>query len=300
MEYLSVKETADRWGVSERTVRYYCAQGRVAGARMVGKIWNIPADSPKPPRANAKALCVSPLLEALRREKASGVPGGIYHRVQVDLTYNSNHIEGSRLTLDQTRFIFETATFGADGEVVNVDDVVETVNHFRCIDLVIDCAEDALSEHLIKKLHLLLKTATSDSNRDWFAVGDYKRLPNEVGGRATTAPEDVEEQVSRLIAAYEASAPAALEDIVAFHVAFERIHPFQDGNGRVGRLIMFKECLRFGITPFVIADDMKFYYYRGLGEWDVERGFLLETCQAAQDRFADAMARLGIFRTDGR
>ena len=211
--------------------------------------------------------------------------GGIYHKVQIDLTYNSNHIEGSRLTHDQTRYIFETNTIGFKNEVVNVDDVIETSNHFRCIDMVIDGAGATLSEKFIKDLHAVLKTGTSDSRKDWFAVGEYKKLPNEVGGNDTTLPENVADEIRKLLADYNALPSKTFEDIVAFHVAFECIHPFQDGNGRVGRLILFKECLKHNIVPFIVEDNLKLFYYRGLKEWDHEKGFLMDTCLTAQDRF---------------
>ena len=285
MEFLSVSEIAGLWGISERSVRNYCAQGRVPGAFVTGKTWNIPADAVMPVRLNAKRAEGNLLIERLREEKRAKVKGGIYHKVQVELAYNSNRIEGSRLSLDQTRLIFETATVDAEGKLVRVDDIVETQNHFRAVDYVIDQAASPLSEGIIKKLHRILKTGTSDSVNDWFAVGGYKRLPNEVGGRKTTLPEDVAREIRRLFDAYSPRSAHSLEEIVDFHVSFERIHPFQDGNGRVGRLIMFKECLANGIVPFIIADDMKAFYYRGLAEWDNERGYLLDTCLAAQDEF---------------
>lgn len=221
----------------------------------------------------------------MKEEKAGKYLGGIYHKIQIDLTYNSNHMEGSRLTHDQTRFIFETNTIGLGGESVNVDDIIETTNHFRCIDIVIDHAGAALTENFIKRLHATLKTGTSDSQKDWFAVGDYKKVPNEVGGRETALPEDVADQMKALLASYNASHDKSINDIIDFHVCFERIHPFQDGNGRVGRLILFKECLKYGIVPFIIEDDLKLFYYRGLAEWDHERGYLTDTCLTAQDRF---------------
>lgn len=225
------------------------------------------------------------LLGFLRAEKAGGIKGGIYHKVQIELTYNSNHIEGSRLTHEQTRYIFETNTIGTKDDTVNVDDIVETANHFRCIDLVIDRANQPLSESFIKKLHLTLKNGTSDSRKNWFAVGDYKKLPNEVGGHETALPEEVAERMKELLISYHSAKEKSLEDIIAFHYEFERIHPFQDGNGRVGRLILFKECLRNHIVPFIIDDDLKLFYYRGLREWPSERGYLLDTCLSAQDRF---------------
>ena len=285
MEYLSVAQIAEKWGISERSVRNYCAEGRVSGAFLVGKTWSIPADAEKPARSNKKKTTPATLLDILREEKGSKQSGGIYHKVQIELTYNSNHIEGSRLTHDQTRFIFETNTLGVVDESVNVDDVIETSNHFRCIDMVIDQAKSTLSERFIKELHRTLKTGTSDSRKEWFAVGAYKNIPNEVGGMETTLPEDVSGEIKKLLKAYNSLERKTLEDIIAFHVGFERIHPFQDGNGRVGRLILFKECLKYGIVPFIIGDDLKLYYYRGLKEWDHEKGFLMDTCLAAQDRF---------------
>ena len=284
MEYISVAKMAEKWGISERSVRNYCAQGRITDAKLIGKIWYIPEDAQKPERANKKKD-VSTLLQLLQEQKASKMTGGIYHKIQIDLTYNSNHIEGSRLTHDQTRYIFETNTIGFENEAVNVDDVVETANHFRCIDIVIDRAASVLTEKLIKELHAVLKASTSDSRKDWFAVGEYKKLPNEVGGNTTTLPENVSDEMCRLLADYNAISVKTFEDIVAFHVAFERIHPFQDGNGRIGRLIMFKECLKHNIVPFIIEDNMKLFYYRGLKEWEREKGYLMDTCFAAQDRF---------------
>lgn len=284
MEYLSVAKTAEKWGISERSVRNYCAQGRIAGAKIIGKTWYIPEDVPKPERTNKKKVKPS-LLEILREQKTSKMTGGIYHKVQIDLTYNSNHMEGSRLTHDQTRYIFETNTIGFENEAVNVDDVIETANHFRCIDMVIDQAGNALTEKFIKELHSALKTGTSDSRKDWFAVGEYKKLPNEVGGSDTALPEEVAGKMQELLKKYNALPTKTFEDIVAFHVAFERIHPFQDGNGRVGRLILFKECLKYNIVPFIIEDNLKLFYYRGLKEWDREKGYLMDTCLTAQDRF---------------
>lgn len=285
MQYLSAAEAAKKWKISERSVRNYCAKGRVEGAVLKGKTWKIPADAEKPQRINTKTAKPQTLLEILQREKANKYSGGIYHKTQIEMTYNSNHIEGSRLTHDQTRYIFETNTIGITGEAVNVDDVIETANHFRCIDLIIDKAKAVLTEKMIKELHLMLKTGTSDARQDWFAVGAYKKMPNEVGGMATALPEDVAAEMQALLAAYSAKKAKTLEDILDFHVRFERIHPFQDGNGRVGRLIMFKECLKYGIVPFIIEDNLKMFYYRGLKEWDREKGYLTDTYLTAQDRY---------------
>lgn len=285
MNYLSVAETAKKWNISERSVRNYCAQERIPGAVLIGKTWHIPENAEKPARSNGKKMPVKTLLSILQEEKRTKYAGGIYHKTQIDLTYNSNHIEGSRLTHDQTRYIFETNTIGVENEVLNVDDVIETSNHFRCIDLIIDHAASTLSEHSIEKLHHILKTGTSDSRKDWFAVGEYKRLPNEVGGMQTSLPEEVADRMKALLSDYNAVPKKTLDDILDFHVRFERIHPFQDGNGRVGRLIMFKECLKYNIVPFIIEENLKLFYYRGLKEWYNEKGYLTDTCLTAQDKY---------------
>ena len=284
MEYITVAEYAAKYDISQRTARNYCSSGRIEGATLVGKTWNIPADA-ELPEGSRRQRTATPLLIALREQKATKLKGGIYHKTQIDLTYNSNHIEGSRLTHDQTRYIFETNTIGVEGETIRVDDIIETTNHFRCIDIIIDRATERLTESLIKELHSTLKRGTSDSRLDWFCVGDYKRLPNEVGGNETTAPEDVRREMRALLSAYNAKRNKSLEDIVELHQRFEAIHPFQDGNGRVGRLIMFKECLANGFVPFIISDELKLFYYRGLHEWDNNRGYLINTCLAAQDNY---------------
>ena len=284
MNYTTVSEIAKKWGMSERTVRNYCAAGRVAGAILEGKTWKIPEEAEKPVRKKREDASTT-LLDILKEEKKAKLRGGIYHRVQVDLTYNSNHIEGSRLTHDQTRYIYETNTIGIVDEAVRVDDIIETTNHFRCIDFIIDKANASLSETVIKQLHYLLKSGTSDSRKDWFAVGEYKKLPNEVGGMDTTMPEDVSKELKSLLTWYNALENVTFEDIIEFHVRFEKIHPFQDGNGRVGRLIMFKECLKNNIVPFIIDENHKLFYYRGLKEWTRERGYLVDTCLSAQDIF---------------
>ena len=282
MEYLSVVQFAEKYGVSERTVRNYCASGKIEGAFLTGKTWNIPEDAILPKRSKKKQ---SPLLLRLREEKSIRLKGGIYHRTQIDLTYNSNHIEGSRLTKEQTRFIFETNTLGITSENTRIDDILETVNHFRCIDYIIDHADEKITESHIKQLHLLLKTNTSDSQKPWFAVGEYKRLANEIGDVKTTLPEDVHKQMKALIASYHAKKQVQFDDILDFHVLFERIHPFQDGNGRIGRLIMFWQCLQNNVVPFIITEDLRFFYYRGLQNWGKINGFLRDTCLSAQDNY---------------
>ena len=288
MEYISVIQFAEKYGISERTARNYCAQGKIEGAFLTGKTWNIPADAVLPKRSSSKDK-TSSLLKTLREQKSARLKGSIYHRTQIDLTYNSNHIEGSKLTHDQTRYIFETNTIGITDGAINVDDIVETVNHFRCIDYIIDHAEERLTEDYIKHLHLILKTGTSDSRKDWFVVGDYKRLPNEVGGQETCAPDEVHKQVKVLLSDYNHVRQKSFEDILNFHVRFEQIHPFQDGNGRVGRLLMFKECLANGIVPFIITEELKMFYYRGLREWGHINGFLTDTCLTAQDQYKDLL-----------
>ena len=295
MRHLSVADTAKKWNISERSVRNYCAQERVEGAFLAGKTWRIPENAEKPERSNKKVKPPTTLLDILQDEKTNKYSGGIYHKTQIDLTYNSNHMEGSRLTHDQTRYIFETNTIGIEKEVLNVDDVIETANHFRCIDKIIDHAKATLSEKFIKELHLILKNGTSDSRKDWFAVGDYKKLPNEVGGVPTALPEDVADRMKELLAEYNGKVKVSFEDILDFHVKFERIHPFQDGNGCVGRLIMFKECLKYNIVPFIIEDNLKMFYYRGLKEWDEEKGYLMDSCLTAQDRYK---AYLDYFRIE--
>ena len=284
MDYKSIKEMSMLWEVSERTIREYCSNNKVPGAMMVGKTWLIPADAERPNRKTRLDKKVT-LLDILQREKESKIKGGIYHKIQIDLTYNSNHIEGSKLTHDQTRYIYETNTVGLSDIAINVDDIIEANNHFRCIDYIIDNATSKITESSIKKLHLILKNGTKDSQFDWFNVGDYKQLPNEVGGKSTTAPNEVKTSIQKLLEEYYQKAKITFNDILDFHHKFECIHPFQDGNGRVGRLLMFKECLKHNITPFIITEDLKMFYYRGLNEWKNEQGYLLDTCGLAQDRF---------------
>ena len=276
---------AKKWNMSERGVRKYCAEDKIPGAFLTGKTWNIPENAEKPERKNKKSDEPQNLLERLRAEKKASVKGGIYHKIQIELTYNSNHIEGSKLTHDQTRYIFETNTIGAENDALNVDDIIETANHFKCIDMVIDNATYRLTEKFIKELHFTLKSGTSDSRKDWFNVGEYKKLPNEVGGKETAKPEDTANKIKTILKDYNQKDEHTLEEIIDFHYRFETIHPFQDGNGRVGRLIMFMECLKNNIVPFIIDEELKMFYYRGLSEWNNEKGYLTDTCLAAQDKF---------------
>lgn len=280
MRLVPEEEYAANHGLTVQTVRDYCAEGKLPGAEQEGVMWRIPEDAPLPDEVKH-----SPLLLALREQMESNMRGGIYHRTQIDLTYNSNHIEGSRLSKEQTRYIYETNTIGVTDEAVSVDDIIETTNHFRCIDFIIEHAEEPLTEEMIKRLHALLKAGTSDADRPWFAVGEYKRLPNEVGGKETAAPEDVPAAMRALLQEYTGKRQVSLEEILDFHYRMEMIHPFQDGNGRVGRLIIFKECLAHHIVPFIITEELKMYYYRGLDRWEEVRGYLLDTCLTAQDRY---------------
>ncbi len=293
MKYVSVAEMAKKWNISERSVRNYCTLGRIDGAFLTGKTWNIPATAAKPDRVNKKVQPIITVLDYLAAEKKAKITGGIYHRVQIELTYNSNHIEGSRLTHEQTRYIFETNTIGVDNGAVPVDDIVETVNHFACVDLIIDHAQKPITEAFVKELHRVLKSGTAQSRQKWFAVGEYKKLPNTVGDKITAQPEEVADKMKALLKEYNAKKGKSLDDLLDFHYRFECIHPFQDGNGRIGRLLLFKECLRYAIVPFIIDEESKLFYYRGLAQWEAERGYLRDTCRAAQDKFA---AYLDYFR----
>lgn len=294
INYISVEEVAQLWQISERSVRNYCAQGRVEGALLEGKTWKIPSTAQKPERKSRHSLAEETLLSFLKREKDAGLKGGIYHKIQIDLTYNSNHIEGSKLTHDQTRYIFETKTIGITDKVVKVDDIVETVNHFRCIDLIIEGAHTKLTESFVKQLHFILKSGTTDSQKPWFKVGDYKMLENQVGGNETAKPEEVVGKIKTLLKEYNSKSEITFDDILDFHVRFESIHPFQDGNGRIGRLIMFKECLKHNIVPFIISEELKLFYYRGIKNWNSERGFLRDTCLTGQDEMKVILKNFGI------
>lgn len=285
MNYISVSQFAKKWNIPERTVRNYCAVKKINGAFLTGKTWNIPEDATLSEKGNNKKFSNNILLNHLKEQKDMRLKGGIYHRTQIDLTYNSNRIEGSKLTVEQTRFIFETNTIGASKKSINVDDIIETSNHFRCVDLIIDKAKSKLTESFIKELHFILKYGTSDSKKDWFKVGEYKKFPNEVGGNSTCPPKEVSAKMKVLLLNYYNIEKKTFEDIIAFHQQFEIIHPFQDGNGRVGRLIMLKECLANNIVPFIIDEDLKLFYYRGLQEWNAVKEYLLDTCLTAQDNF---------------
>jgi Fic family protein len=234
---------------------------------------------------------IKTLLEILQEEMKMRLKGGLYHQTQIKLAYNSNRIEGSRLSEDQTRYIYETNTINVEPEeTASVDDIIETVNHFSCFDYMLTHANDNLSAGMIKEFHRILKRNTSDERKGWFRVGDYKTRPNIVGDKPTTAPNQVTDAMDKLLASYHQKKSISIEDIVDFHYEFESIHPFQDGNGRVGRIILFKECLRHNILPFIIDHEHKLFYYRGLNEYRTEKGFLMDTCLSAQDRYAEIAA----------
>lgn len=284
-DFLTIKEAAEKWSVSERTVRNWIHDDKLPEAYQVGRSWIIPSSAIFPSGKRD-------LLSVLRSEMEKDAKGGIYHKIQIDMTYNSNHIEGSRLSEEMTRSIFETRSIGLDGGLVSTDDIIETANHFRCVKLVIENAGKKLSVPFMKTLHGTLKNGTKDSMQSWFAVGDWKREGNIVGGMETSAPEEVDHDMRSLLSSYESKKEKSLRDIIDFHVKFERIHPFQDGNGRIGRLIMVKECLRSGTVPFIITDRMKAFYYRGLSEWGHIDEYLMDTCLSAQD---DMKASLDYF-----
>lgn len=279
----------DELGISSRTVAKI-GRGEKIAAHVLAKIAAYLSCTPE---ELYRSISDNLLLQTLRDEKSIRMPGGLYHELQVRMTYNSNHIEGSKLSEDQTRLIFETNTVDV-GEGIPVDDIIETVNHFRAIDYVIDHAEEPLTEDIIKELHRILKQSTKDSTLSWFAVGDYKKRANVVGGRETAKPKDVPARMKALLSDYESLDAVSIENVIEFHYNFERIHPFQDGNGRVGRLIALKECLRHSIVPFIIEDSKKMFYYRGLSEWESERGYLTDTCLDGQDTFKNLLSMFDI------
>ena len=293
MNYMTVAEAAKKWGVTERCVQIHCEKGNVPGVNLLGKAWRIPEAAEKPVRKPRKKPLPKSILAILKSEKRAQVKGGLYHRLQIDFTYNTNHMEGSRLTHEQTRWIFETMTIGRLPGDIPVDDLVETANHFRCIDLVIESSGAALTERYIKMLHAQLKSGTSDSRKEWFAVGDYKRLDNVVGDMETCPAKDVHREMVKLLAWYS-KADKIFANILDLYVRFEGIHPFQDGNGRVGRLILLKECLKHGHTPFVIAENLRRFYYLGLADWrENRRARLTDTCRTGQDVFILALRQFG-------
>ena len=292
MNFMTIEAIAAKWGITPRQVRSYCADNRIAGAILEHGEWRIPADAAKPARKRRRTFPTT-ILGVLDAERSSRISGGLYHRLQIDITYNSNHIEGSRLTHEQTRWIFETKTIGEIASDVPVDDIVETANHFRAVDKVIMTATSALTEAYVKRLHEILKSGTSDSRKDWFAVGEYKRLDNVVGEMETCPAKDVHREMANLLAWWK-NAEKTFENLLDLHVRFEQIHPFQDGNGRVGRLILLKECLKYDITPFVIAENFKQFYYLGLQDWrHGSHTRLMDTCRTGQDVFILGLRQFG-------
>ena len=293
MRYMTVSEAAAKWGLTARSVQLHCLKGNIPGVNLKGKAWQIPAEAEKPSRKPRQRKLPSSVLEVLKSEKRGRIAGGLYHRLQIDFTYNTNHMEGSRLTHEQTRWIFETQTVGKLPSDVPVDDIVETANHFRCIDLVIESSGAALTERYVKMLHAQLKSGTSDSRKDWFAVGDYKRLDNVVGELETCPVKAVHCEMAKLLEWYK-GVDKTLETLLDLHERFERIHPFQDGNGRIGRLILLKECLKYDFTPFVIAENLRQFYYLGLQDWRKGRhARLLDTCRTGQDVFILGLRQFG-------
>ncbi len=282
-------ELSKELGLSTRTVAKI-KKGEKLSARSIQKIADYLG---KAPELLMREVSDNRILQVLREEKEAGISGSLYHELQVLLTFNSNHIEGSKLSEEQTRLIFETNTLDV-GNGVPVDDILETVHHFRAIDYVIDIAEEELTEDIIKHLHYILKHDTKDSTLSWFAVGDYKKRANVVGGRETTKPADVHSHMKALLHRYNSKKTITIEDIIEFHAEFEYIHPFQDGNGRVGRLVALKECLRANVVPFIIEDSKKNFYYRGLSEWRNEKGWLTDTCLDGQDTFTKLLNMLEI------
>lgn len=294
MKYLKVKEFAEKWELNERTIRIYCETGKIEGAYKNGKTWFIPENATKPIKKSRSIKINRNLLEVLKQEKDSYYKGGIYHKIQILMTYNSNHIEGSKLSEEETRFIFETKTIGKLKENLNIDDIIETSNHFSCVDLVIDKANSKLTENFIKQLHFILKNGTSDSRISWFNVGEYKLLENEIGGVSTTSPNKVKEKMKELLTNYNLIKNKTIEDLIEFHYNFEKIHPFQDGNGRIGRLILFKECLKYNFIPIIIKDEYKGFYYNGLNKFKENKGYLISTCLALQEDLIPILDKFSI------
>lgn len=293
MKYLKVKEIAKKRELNERTIRVYCENDKIEGVYKKGKTWFIPENATKPIKIkNLKSD--RKLLNVLRIEKNNHYKGGIYHKIQILLTYNSNHIEGSKLSEEETRFIFETKTIGKLKENLNIDDLIETSNHFSCVNLVIDKANSKLNENFIKKLHFILKNGTSDSRISWFNVGDYKLIENEINGISTTPPKDVKNEIKLLLDNYNLIENKKIEDLIEFHYKFEKIHPFQDGNGRIGRLILFKECLKYNFIPIIIKDENKGFYYNGLNKFKENKGYLISTCLASQEDFIPVLDKFNI------
>ena len=283
-------EIAELLGVSPATVSKYEAgtlEPNIESIKKISELFEVSID--KLLKDDAFDISKIDILAVLREQKEMKVKGNLYHNTQITMTYNTNHIEGSRLSEEQTRYIYETNTLLVDKDTVtDIDDIIETTNHFKLFDYMLDVADKKITEKMIKEFHKILKQVTSDSKKDWFAVGDYKKLANEVGGLKTSSPKNVEKDIGKLLEWYNSLKEVTIKEIIEFHVRFEIIHPFQDGNGRVGRLIAFKECLKHNIVPFIILDRNKLFYYRGLNQYQTnkEKGYLIDTCLNAQDQYA--------------
>ena len=289
---MTQKEIAEILGVEPGTISKYesgMIEPNIESLKRLADTFNITVDELIKDEEKFDLTKVN-VLEVLREQKEMELKGNLYHNTQVIFAYNTNHIEGSKLTEDQTMYIFETNTILFEGQTVaSVDDILETANHFKLVDYMLDVAEEKLTEEMIKKFHKILKEGTSDSRKEWFNVGDYKKLANETGNMQTSLPKNVARDMAKLMEWYNSLEKITIKEIIEFHYRFERIHPFQDGNGRVGRIIMFKECLKNNIVPFIILDKEKLFYYRGLKEYKNEKGFLVDTCLNAQDQYIEML-----------
>ena len=282
-------EVAEVLGVKPATISKYEAgalEPNIESLKKLAELFEISVDELL--KENKFDISKINILEVLREQKSMKLKGNLYHNTQIIFAYNTNHIEGSKLTEEQTRYIYETNTLLTEKEsITNLDDIIETANHFKLVDYMLDVADKELTEEMIKEFHKMLKEGTSDSRKNWFAIGEYKKLPNEVGGLNTTTPKNVERDIKKLLDWYKNLETITINEIIEFHAKFEKIHPFQDGNGRIGRIIAFKECLKNNIIPFIILDKDKLFYYRGLYQYQTnrEKGYLIDTCLNAQDQY---------------
>ena len=290
---MTQNEVASILNVSPATMSKYesnALEPSIESLKKLAEIFEISVDELIKTKENTFDISKINILDILREQKDMNLKGNLYHNTQITFAYNTNHIEGSQLTEDQTRYIYETNTLLTEkNTITNLDDILETTNHFKLVDYMLDVAEQELTEEMIKGFHKILKEGTSDSKKEWFVVGDYKKLPNEVGGLKTTSPKNVERDMKKLLELYKSINQKTINDIIEFHANFEKIHPFQDGNGRIGRIIAFKECLKNNIVPFIILDKDKLFYYRGLNQYqtNTEKGYLIDTCLNAQDQYTE-------------
>lgn len=288
---MTQNEIAEVLGVKSTTISKYesgILEPNIESLKKLSELFNVSIDELlKDDNFDVSKINI---LDILREQKNMKLKGNLYHNTQISFAYNTNHIEGSKLTEDQTRYIYETNTLLASKDtIIGIDDILETANHFKLVDYMLDIADKKLTEKMIKEFHKILKEGTSDSIKEWFIVGDYKKLPNEVGGLKTTEPKNVERDMKKLLEWYNSINQITIKEIIEFHAKFEKIHPFQDGNGRIGRIIAFKECLKNNIVPFIILDNEKLFYYRGLNEYqsNKEKGYLIDTCLNAQDQYIE-------------